>query len=427
MRKHWRIYHSGWSAAVKPGRPNRTGAKTVQERIGDGCRRVHCQRFFSSRHGSRYFEVQAPVQGQEGAPEPIPTDSQTAWAQVGERMAQAWETVRKQAETVIQDGEKDEINPWLERTGWLPYLIDMKRPELLACVEEPNSDPNQDEEPVEAAIWEAMDGLVRFSQASVIHQTGVFVRLEAIRTEKHQTRFQPLQPYMDEKSIIEHSRPWKQMLMFFARTQREHTWKSPRYRFTRRQREAWEELVKQAERQVGGDAGEEVDDEMEEEFGDEMEEVEDEMEDDVEEVDDEGVNMNEDGENQNQGSHEPRRLTRIQKACLQFCIQLLNQSITRQKYNSLLVCALAVLGVKKTGWKGPEQYPPILSAVIKVARFIVVQQVLELSEPLREAEFEGDSVYESDSGGRPLLKRCLQFVQKIIDKFIVRGSYGPMQ
>jgi hypothetical protein len=28
------------------------------------------------------------------------------------------------------------------------------------------------------------------------------------------------------------------MLMFFARTQREHTWKSPKYRFTRRQREA---------------------------------------------------------------------------------------------------------------------------------------------------------------------------------------------
>jgi hypothetical protein len=30
-----------------------------------------------------------------------------------------------------------------------------------------------------------MDGLVRFSQASVIDRIGVFVRLEAIRTEKH--------------------------------------------------------------------------------------------------------------------------------------------------------------------------------------------------------------------------------------------------
>ena len=43
-----------------------------------------------------------------------------------------------------------------------------------------------------------MEGVARFSQASVIYWIGVFVRLEAIRTEKHQTRFQPLQPYIDE-------------------------------------------------------------------------------------------------------------------------------------------------------------------------------------------------------------------------------------
>jgi hypothetical protein len=106
---------------------------------------------------------------------------------------------------------------------------------------------------VEAAIWAAMDGLARFSQSSVVEQVSVFVRLEAIRTEKHQTRFQPLQPYIDKDAIVKHMRPWQQMLMYFARTQREHTWKSPPYRFTRRQREAWEALIKQAERSVGGE------------------------------------------------------------------------------------------------------------------------------------------------------------------------------
>jgi hypothetical protein len=40
----------------------------------------------------------------------------------------------------------------LERTQWLPYLVGIERPKLLACI-------------------------------------------EAIGTEKHQTRFQPLQPY----------------------------------------------------------------------------------------------------------------------------------------------------------------------------------------------------------------------------------------
>jgi hypothetical protein len=71
----------------------------------------------------------------------------------------------------------------------LPYLVGIERPDLLACVEEPVTEPNPQKEkkaePVEAAIWTAMDGLVRFSQASVINQIGVFMRLEAIRTKKH--------------------------------------------------------------------------------------------------------------------------------------------------------------------------------------------------------------------------------------------------
>jgi hypothetical protein len=49
----------------------------------------------------------------------------------------------------------------------------MERPDLLACVEEPvsDADPQKDKEaePVEAAIWAAMDRLVQFSQASVIN------------------------------------------------------------------------------------------------------------------------------------------------------------------------------------------------------------------------------------------------------------------
>jgi flagellar biosynthesis GTPase FlhF len=205
-------------------------------------------------------------------------------------------------------------------------------------------------------MWAAMEGLARFSQASV----GAFVRLEAIRTEKHQTRFQPLQPYMDEKSISDHTRPCQQMLMFFARTQREHAWKSPKYRFTRRQREAWEALVEAAERSA---EPEEEEEEEEEEEGAEDEEMEDEeMQDDV----DEAVQEMETEEPNTTANaiREPQTLSKIQKACLEFCIALLSQSITRKEYDSPLVCALAVLGVKEDGWKGAEQYPPVLSAVI---------------------------------------------------------------
>ena len=68
------------------------------------------------------------------------------------------------------------------------------RTELLESVKEPNSDPDMDEakETVEAAIWKAMDDVAGTSQASITGRVGVFVRMEAIRTEQHQTRYQPL-------------------------------------------------------------------------------------------------------------------------------------------------------------------------------------------------------------------------------------------
>jgi hypothetical protein len=108
---------------------------------------------------------------------------------------------------------------------------------------------------------------------------------------------------------------------------------------------------------------------------------------------------------------------------------LLSQLITRKEYDSPLVCALAVLGVKEDGWKGAEQYPPILLAVIKVARFMVVQQALEVSEPFTDDEFESDSAYESDSSDprRRRRKGCLQLVKEIMDQFMVRGTYSLMQ
>jgi superfamily II DNA helicase RecQ len=372
--------------------------------------------------GSHYFEVYPPA----GEADIVPVNRDAAWAQVGEEMTRVWANVDKRAQDTIQDGERDEVSPWLDRTQWEPYLVGMERPELLACIEEPNPDPapdpqaDQAPEPVEAAIWKAMDGLARFSQASVMERTGVFVRLEAIRTEKHQTRYQPLQPYMDEKAIIEHARPWKQMLMFFARTQKQHVWKSPKYRFTSRQQEAWQALIREA----GKQDTDEITDEAEETTDEEME-------------DDQGISMDEDmdegvgdiEESHTDSDNKPKKLSKIQKACLQFCITLLNQSITRKEYDSPLVCALAVLGVKEEGWKGPEQYPPILSAVIKVARFMVVQQALELSEPFQDDEWEDDSAYESDPSRSPARrpKGCLQFVQEMMDKFMVRGSHSPMQ
>jgi hypothetical protein len=130
-----------------------------------------------------------------------------------------------------------------------------------------------------------------------------------------------------------------------------------------------------------------------------------------------------------------KKLSRLQKGCLEFCIALLDYQMTRREYDSPFICALAVLGINEDGWKGPEQYPPILSAVIKTARFMVVQQRLELSgadlaDPQDSGEETGDfddSAYESGPSPRRRPKECLQIIQQMMDRFMVRGSHGLIQ
>jgi hypothetical protein len=83
--------------------------------------------------GSQYFQVHQP---DDDSPDVVPVGGDAAWAQVGEQMAKAWANVKTLAQNTIQTGEKDEVNPWVERTQWLPYLVGIERPELMACVEE---------------------------------------------------------------------------------------------------------------------------------------------------------------------------------------------------------------------------------------------------------------------------------------------------
>ncbi|KAI1521184.1 telomere-linked helicase 1, partial [Pyrenophora tritici-repentis] len=185
---------------------------------------------------------------------------------------------------------------------------------------------------------------------------------------------------------------------------------------------AWEVLIEQAKRSIEGDEEDEAED-----MDEEREELDEEMMDDI----DEAIEVAEEEPGQGEGP-EPKKLSKIQKACLEFCIALLNHRITRREYDSPLVCALAVLGVKEDGWKGPEQYPPILSAVIKIARFMVVQKGLEMSGPEEDSGDEtdddlDDSAYESGPSQRRRPKGCLQLVQKMMDRFMVRGSHSPMQ
>lgn len=64
---------------------------------------------------------------------------------------------------------------------------------------------------------------------------------------------------------------------------------------------------------------------------------------------------------------------RIQRQILRSWIALLNQPLQDNEYKSALISGLAVLGMREDdGWLDAEDYTPKYSAVIKLARLMMV-------------------------------------------------------
>ncbi|EDN07517.1 predicted protein, partial [Histoplasma mississippiense (nom. inval.)] len=262
-----------------------TKAYAAQDEVDRSCQKVQFQQIFASRKGSHYIQIQT-----KETTEHTGTPDQNRASQAIDELERFYQEQQRQTSNVIQAGEHDEANPWLRRTRWPVYLTNIAPNDLVA----------------------------RTSQR-VITRLGHFVRIEAIRTERHQTRHTPLQAYMDEESIAEHVRPWQQMLMFFARTQVEHEWTSPQYRFTPRQRKTWRVLWQVATTE-GADQRHPISpDPMDEQMTEEEEEEE------------------EKGQRDTQSEEEDKfKSTKIQMACLDFCIELLDQRVQVEDYE----CAL---------------------------------------------------------------------------------------
>jgi hypothetical protein len=74
----------------------------------------------------------------------------------------------------------------------------------------------------------------------------------------------------------------------------------------------------------------------------------------------------------------------IKKACLEFYIELLNQRYRTHEYESALVYAIAMLGRSEKGWRDADSYSLILSRVIKVARFLLVQKALWMDSDVED-------------------------------------------
>ena len=239
-------------------------------------------------------------------------------------------------------------------TRWTQYLQDFTTPDdfsrLQELVETLLTDSNDPVEQGVQRIWEAIEKMIRKSQRTVQH-TGQAIRVEAVYSEKGQTLYRLLQAYMDADGVAKHVQPWQQIVAFIARTQTargNEERKHPVYKMTPRQRKKWRQLWQITQIESAGPTRAGSPDPMDED------------------------RKRKDRENPIQ----QWRMSELEQTCLEFCIELLNQIYYAQEYKSTLICAIAVLDCREFSWRDPESYLPILSRVIKVARFMIIQQAL---------------------------------------------------
>ena len=208
MKTHCKQKHD-WVQQVRKGNVSR-GSRERQKLTPWMI--VQCQRFFVQGSTSQYFIV-----GQLSSKEVVPRQAQSivpVWQQVDQLMAQAWKMTKEREARIIAKGEASEVNPWLKRTRWHRYLIELNREKLRQSI----ARLDEVDEPVAERMWSIMEGMARHCQQTVTSRVSHFVRMKAIRTKQHQTKYHPLQPYQNSKSFGDYVRAWQQMLMFFTRT-----------------------------------------------------------------------------------------------------------------------------------------------------------------------------------------------------------------
>lgn len=95
------------------------------------------QRFFPSREHSQFFQVREQRSRRQQRAWPQSDDAQWA-ARVNGELDEIWKKaaeIRAKADRVIEEGELDEVNKWVDRTKWNRYLKGYEHEALLDLIE----------------------------------------------------------------------------------------------------------------------------------------------------------------------------------------------------------------------------------------------------------------------------------------------------
>jgi superfamily II DNA or RNA helicase len=313
---------------------------------------------------SGFFEVQSqPITASTETPEA------KAQKSIQERIDSAREKEKKKIEITDPAQEPD---PWLRKVRW-HYHLAGKDPEKLQTLI--RSVDNEGEETL-AVIHASFQRIIK---ACHIHATDEVVGESALckvnAVEYGKKVPNPFYMDMKDNTDVTYQAVWLQILSYVIRA--ETDWEAeerPEYRLTSRQSRLLDTLMSQAT------AFEEV-------------EVKDEM-----------------------STSAAKQMAELDWQCLQFCIQLLDHKLPGNAYENVIISGMSILGFREGGgWLKATEYTTKYSAIIKLARALVVEHAYQT----RRRQIEAAQILGSDEkAAKESADSHYRLVRKMVDRFM---------
>ncbi|KAK5087244.1 hypothetical protein LTR70_007388 [Exophiala xenobiotica] len=295
---------------------------------------VDCQRFFVSRAGSSFFEVQVTVSVEETAAQEqqerlnnILSKEDFIRLQIKEQLNHADEYLKKSNGTVMSLQSSTQVSPWLEMT-----LVQSLERVVQAG---------------HTAVCEVMINV--FDQArinSFISQRRAFDR--------------PIMVKLQQATWKTYLKVWARLLCFAARTSRHDCPVKLLHRLNASQMTLLDQVLTQAQTLVDFKA--------------------------------DGIPQHATQREQREYQDSVAELSdRLDDLCLRLCISLLDHILRGDLFESVVVGFFAAAGVNedKKILKEAYDYTPTLSAFVKIAQILVIQRSVRAAED-GETEYPGD-------------------------------------
>ncbi|RKL22022.1 hypothetical protein BFJ72_g14786 [Fusarium proliferatum] len=321
---HYKVEH-GFVGGRKRGRY--AGRITITEKPWrEG---VRYQRLFRSRAKSGFIEVERGIEVREDKDQPQEGIDQVAefLKRIHQEDEDAFESEDKARIQNIHD--KWEASPWLNRTGW-PAHLDGFEPDVLRQ----SMRAIEDDEPVLQRKWAIFNSVLdKAYEAAIRCSPGSAELFEIERKEAHVTTTTPFNGRMEDDAWPKYKERWRILMCIWQRMESEDEDERPPYSMTTQQATLWEQFSNHVGQVVAG--------------------------------------------TDTIGRFTPERLER---SCLDMVVSFLDHPFKNgDHYESVIISGLAVMGISDHGgWLTPMEYTPVYSAIIKVAKYLVLyQSILE--------------------------------------------------